>query len=72
MQANLERGKAASGVRSAGRFVAISASGPLIVTLALLAPDRAHAAACGGLRRRWRAQSPQLALLFKTGLMRAI
>jgi hypothetical protein len=47
MQANLERGKAASGVRSAGRFVAISASGPLIVTLALLAPDRAHAAECG-------------------------
>jgi hypothetical protein len=46
MQANLERGKAASGVRSVGRF-AILAGTPLIGVLALCAPDRALAA-CGG------------------------
>jgi hypothetical protein len=45
MQANLERGKAASGVRSVGRF-AILAAVPLIATFALCAPDRAFAA-CG-------------------------
>ena len=46
MQANLERGKAASGARGAGRFVAILAGVPLVATLALSAPDRALAA-CG-------------------------
>jgi hypothetical protein len=46
MQANLKRGKAASGARSAGPFVAILAGVPLIATLAICAPDRALAA-CG-------------------------
>jgi hypothetical protein len=46
MQSNLERGKAASDARSAGRFVAILARVPFIATLALCAPDRALAA-CG-------------------------
>jgi hypothetical protein len=45
MQANLERGKAASGARSVSRL-AILAGVPLIATLALCAPDRALAA-CG-------------------------
>jgi hypothetical protein len=48
MQANIEPGNAASGVRSVGRFAAISAAIPLIATLALSAPDRASAAECGG------------------------
>ncbi len=47
MQAELERGRAASGVRSVGRSLAILAGLPLIATLALYAPDRALAAACG-------------------------
>jgi hypothetical protein len=46
MQANLERGKAASGARSAGWFVAVLAGVPLIATLTLSAPDPALAA-CG-------------------------
>lgn len=46
MQSNLERGMAASRVRSVGRFVAILAGVPLIAVLALCAPDRALAA-CG-------------------------
>ncbi|MGH6798362.1 MAG: hypothetical protein ACREDI_08270, partial [Roseiarcus sp.] len=46
MQSNLECGKAASGVRSVGRFVAILAGVPLVAALALCAPDRALAA-CG-------------------------
>src|SRR5277367_5800117 len=46
MQADLKRGKAASGVRSVGRSVVILAGVPLIATLALCAPDRALAA-CG-------------------------
>ena len=46
MQANLKRGKAASGVRSVGRSVAILAGVPLFAILALSAPDRALAA-CG-------------------------
>jgi hypothetical protein len=45
MQANLERGKAASGARSVSRL-AILASVSLIGTLALCAPDRALAT-CG-------------------------
>jgi hypothetical protein len=49
MQANLERGKAASGARSARRFVAILAGVPLVAILALSAPDRALAA-CGASR----------------------
>ena len=47
MQAELKRGRAASGVRSVGRSLAILAGVPLIATLALSAPDRALAAACG-------------------------
>jgi hypothetical protein len=46
MQADLKRGKAASGVRSVGRSVVILAGVPLIATLVLSAPDRALAA-CG-------------------------
>jgi hypothetical protein len=46
MQANLKRGKAASGVRANGRFVGILAGVPLIATLALSAPEPALAA-CG-------------------------
>jgi hypothetical protein len=49
MQANLHRGKAALGLRGAGRFVAILAGVPLLATLALSAPDRALAA-CGASR----------------------
>jgi hypothetical protein len=49
MQANLDRGKAALDLRSAGRFVAILAGVPLLATLALSAPDRALAA-CGASR----------------------
>lgn len=47
MQVNVERGKAASGVRSIGRFVAILAGVPLVATLALSAPNTALAAQCG-------------------------
>jgi hypothetical protein len=47
MQTNLERGKAASGARCAGRVAAILASVPLIAVLGLAAPDRALAGACG-------------------------
>jgi hypothetical protein len=47
MQARIERAKTVSGVRSVGRF-AILAGVPLIATLALSAPDRAFAGACGG------------------------
>jgi hypothetical protein len=47
MQARIERAKTASGAPSVGRF-AILAGVPLIVTLALSAPDRAFAGACGG------------------------
>jgi hypothetical protein len=47
MQANLKRGKAASGARSAGRFVAILAGVPLIATLTFSAPSPALAAECG-------------------------
>jgi hypothetical protein len=46
MQAELKRGKAASGVRRVGGSLAILAGVPLIATLALCAPDRAFAA-CG-------------------------
>lgn len=46
MQGNLERGMAASGVRSAARSVTILVGVPLIATLALCAPGRALAA-CG-------------------------
>jgi hypothetical protein len=47
MQANLERGKAASGVRSVGRF-AILAGASLVAALALSAAEPARAgAACG-------------------------
>lgn len=49
MQAKFDRGKAALGLRSAGRFVAILAGVPLLATLALSAPDRALAA-CGASR----------------------
>jgi len=42
MQANRERGRAASGLRGAGHFV-ILAGAPLIAALALLAPDPALA-----------------------------
>ena len=49
MQANLDRGKAALGARSAGRFIAILAGVPLLATLALSAPDSALAA-CGASR----------------------
>jgi hypothetical protein len=49
MQSNLERGRAASGARSAGRFVAIFAGVPLIAILVLGAPDRARAA-CGTIQ----------------------
>ena len=48
MQANFERGKAASGVRSVGRF-AILAGVPLIAAWALSTPDPALAA-CGASR----------------------
>ena len=48
MQANLKRGKAASGVRSVGRF-AILAGVPLIAALALSTSDPALAA-CGASR----------------------
>jgi len=48
MQANVERGKTASGVRSVGRF-AIVAGIPLIAALALSASDPALAA-CGASR----------------------
>ena len=48
MQANLERGKAASGVRSVGRF-AILAGVPLIAAWALSTSDPALAA-CGASR----------------------
>ena len=44
MQANLERGKAPSGARSGGPFVAIWAGVSIITTLTLCAPDRALAA----------------------------
>ena len=44
MQANHERGKAASGARSVGPTVAIWAGVSLITTLTLCAPDRALAA----------------------------
>ena len=44
MQANHERGKAASGPRSVGPSVAIWAGVSLITTLTLCAPDRALAA----------------------------
>ena len=44
MQANLERGKAASGARIVGPTVAIWAGVSLITTLTLCAPDRALAA----------------------------
>jgi hypothetical protein len=47
MQARIERGKAASGVRSVGRL-AILAGVPLIATLALSVTEPAFAAACGG------------------------
>jgi hypothetical protein len=48
MQSN-ERGRAASGAHSVGRFVAIFAGVPLIAILALSAPDRALAA-CGSTK----------------------
>ena len=44
MQANLERGKAASGAHSVGPSVAIWAGVSLIATLTVCAPDRALAA----------------------------
>ena len=46
MQANLNRGKAASGVRSVSRSVGILAGVPVIATLALCTPNAALAA-CG-------------------------
>ena len=49
MQAHLERGRAASGLRSVGYF-AILAGAPLIAALALLAPDPALAR-CGTTSR---------------------
>jgi len=49
MQANLDRGKAALGLRKTGRLVAILASGPLLATLALSAPASALTA-CGTSR----------------------
>jgi hypothetical protein len=50
MQPNLERGKAASGARSAGRFVAILAGVPLIAILTLSASGPALAGPCGASR----------------------
>ena len=70
MQADLRRGEGASGLRGAGRLVAILAGAPLIAMLTLCAPDQTLAA-CGAraaprafTRRRAAAAAcmPQLAL----------
>ena len=50
MQADLRRGEGASGLRGAGRLVAILAGAPLIAMLTLCAPDQTLAA-CGGAGR---------------------
>ena len=49
MQTNLKRGKAASGVRSAGLSVAIVASTAIVVTFSFFVPNPALAA-CGASR----------------------